>query len=145
MNDWEININPNGVSIKTMKTRPMIDPDTSEIVEMPTSSHRNSIGVGQFDTPELFTAHVAALMGGKYGGMIQQVVSESEIARSELVSANTALDGLQAERDTLQTARDALQVEVRAARADASNRAAALDTLKAERDSLRMQLDHFVN
>ena len=97
MKDWEINIKPNGVSIKTMKTRTMIDEATGEREEMATGTHRTAIGVGDFETAELFTAHVSNLMDGKYGAMIAHVVSESEAARGEVDRVNVVLEKLEAQ------------------------------------------------
>ena len=97
MKDWEINIKPNGVSIKTQNTRELIDPATGETVEIATGTHRTAIGVGDFETAELFTAHVSNLMDGKYGAMIAHVVSESEAARGEVDRVNVVLEKLEAQ------------------------------------------------
>jgi len=115
MSNWEINFKPTGVSIKTMKTRSMINPETNELEEIATGSHRTAIAVGNFETAELFTAHVTDLMAGKYGAMIAEVASESMLARDKvrvleqeaqdreaLISKqNIEVDAMVAELDTL--------------------------------------------
>lgn len=87
MSDWEINIKPSGVSIKTQRVKTLYD-ENGESVQVPDGGpHRTALAVGDFETVELFTEHVEGLLSGKYGAMIEHVVNASAIERD----ANDAL------------------------------------------------------
>jgi len=98
MKDWEINFKPNGVSIKVNKTRSLRDPDTGGVVDVPLGAHRCAVSVGDFETPELFRAHIQGLMGAQYSTTIAAVASESVIMKEGIAAAELAKADAEARR-----------------------------------------------
>ena len=101
MNDFEITFKRNGIFICNKVQKEMIDPLNGETVLIDTGGrHRKAVGVGDFETPELFAAHVQNLLSGQYGAMIAQVVSDSVIANTQRDEALKFAEGLDAELTT---------------------------------------------
>ena len=98
MNDFEITFKRNGIFICNKAQKEMIDPNSGETVLIDLDGrHRKAVGVGDFETPELFAAHVQNLLSGQYGAMIAQVVSDSLIARTQREEALKFAEGLDVE------------------------------------------------
>lgn len=89
--DFEINITPNGVSVRQMRTRTLKDEATGEVIEMPLGNHRQAIGIGDFKSADDFHARVAELCAPVLGNDLAQMTAIAAKATSERDDAIIAL------------------------------------------------------
>jgi len=118
MQDWEINIKPDGISIKENKQRILQDPETGESVSVPQGAHRKAVGVGDFQDVEAYKAHVAKLLGGTCSHMVAETITNRDISETNLKASTLAcekhvetIETLRKKQDNLQESHDRVLAE----------------------------------
>jgi len=115
MKDFEINIKPNGISIKTKKQKTLYDADGTPVV-IDEGNHRQAVGVGNFETLEEYKSYVDDLLTTTFEPGLAKIVAEQDIIHQTLIAER---DEAQAQRDAAIAERDALKAKPEAASNDA--------------------------
>ena len=86
--DYEINIKPSGVSIRTRPQQTLFDAEGNEVA-VPGQNHRRAVAVSSFETPEQFCEHINMLMCDRFGQNLTDIVTgwAQEKEQHELTSA----------------------------------------------------------
>lgn len=118
MIDFEVNITPDAISVRTRRIRHVVDQDTGETLDIPGESHRQAAGLAGYPDAAAFQAAVSALITPVIGRNAADVVGRAaaaeatrDVAVSDKAKAIAERDAVAKERDDVTRERDALLAE----------------------------------
>lgn len=133
MDDFEINITPDAISVRTRKIRRVKDQDTGEVLELPEIDHRRAIGLGDHGgDANAFRAAVASLIAPVLGASAADVVGRATAAEAERDVAKADATRASAEADTASAQREDADRKAEEARQAADTAQARVAELEAE-------------